>query len=383
MRGNIRQRSKASWELHYDLPSDDTGRRHQRTETVRGTRRDAERVLRERLTALENGGYIPKDKETLGQFLQRWMETYAATNTTIRTQHGYQGYINRYIVSTIGAISLQSLTARHIQGLYAGMLERGLSATTVVQLHRILRESLSHAVRWGILTRNMADAVTTPRIQRKEIEMWDADTINQFLQSAKGSRFRDLYHLAVLTGMRRSELCGLKWENVDLIRGRLSVVATLHRITGKGLIEGQPKTARSRRSIALAPDAVSLLHSTRGRQMEEQLDAGDLWQNLGYVFTQADGTPVAPDMVTYDFCAIVRKNKLPHLTFHGLRHAHATLMLTAGVHLKIVSERLGHSNIAVTADTYSHVLPGLQEAAALVVEERLSSARNSATDVVE
>ena len=139
------------------------------------------------------------------------------------------------------------------------------------------------------------------------------------------------------------------------------------------------KTARSRRSIALSPVAVSVLHGVRGQQMEQQLEARDVWQNLGYVFTQADGTPIAPDMISKDFCAIVRKTGLPHLTFHGLRHAHATLMLTSGVHLKVVSERLGHSSIAVTADTYSHVLPGLQEAAALAVDERLSGGRPSGT----
>ena len=311
--------------------------------------------------------------------MQRWMETYVATNTTLRTQHGYRGYINRYIASTIGNVALQSLTARHIQRMYAGMLERDLSATMVVQLHRILREALSHAIKWGLLNRNVTDAVTTPRLQRQEMEMWDADTINEFLEQASTSKFRDVHHLAVLTGLRRSEICGLKWENVDLIAGRLAVVATLQRITGKGLVEGQPKTARSRRSIALSPVAVSVLHGVRGQQMEQQLEARDVWQNLGYVFTQADGTPIAPDMISKDFCAIVRKTGLPHLTFHGLRHAHATLMLTSGVHLKVVSERLGHSSIAVTADTYSHVLPGLQEAAALAVDERLSGGRPSGT----
>ena len=203
MKGSIRQRNKGSWELHYDIPSDGTGRRRQRTETVKGTRRDAERVLRERLTATENGGYIPKDKETVGQFLQRWMETYAATNTTLRTQQGYWGNINRYIVPAFGSIKLQDLTARHIQGMYAGMLKRGLSARTVLHSHRVLKEALSHAVKWEPLTRNVADAATPPRPQHKEMEMWDAEIINQFLETAGGSRFRDLYHLAILTGMRR------------------------------------------------------------------------------------------------------------------------------------------------------------------------------------
>ena len=221
------------------------------------------------------------------------------------------------------------------------MLDRGLSATTVVQLHRILKQALSHAVKWGILTRNVADATTPPRIQRKQLEMWDVDTIHRFLDAARDSRYRDFYHLAILTGMRRSELTGLQWENVDLEAGAVRVVKTLQIIVGKGLQDGLPKTSRSRRSIALSPATVNLLHEIRGHQIEQSLAAADAWQNTGYVFTQADGRPRYPDEVTREFTRIVHDANLPHLTLHGLRHAHATLLLTAGEHPKVVSERLG------------------------------------------
>jgi len=345
------------------------------SETVKGNKREAERVLREHLAAIENGGYVARDRETVAEFMERWLTTYAATNTTIRTQHGYRGYVDRYIAPAIGNLTLQNLTARHIQAMYASMLSRGLSNTTVIQLHRILKQALSHGVQWGMLTRNVADATTPPRLQRRQMPMWAAETIDLFLETANTSRFRDLYHFAVLTGLRRSEICGLKWEHVDLVRGSLSVVNTLQRITGHGLVEGQPKTARSRRSIALAPDVVEVLHGIRGRQIEQRLEFGELWENTGYVFTQLGGAPIAPDMISKDFCAIVRKAGLPHLTLHGLRHAHATMALTAGVNPKTISERLGHSSIATTMDVYSHVLPGIQEEAAQAVEEVLSQAR--------
>ena len=370
--GSITQRSKGSWQLRYYSPPDANGKRKRVSETLKGTVRQAQRVLRERQIAIENGGYVARDKETVGQFMQRWLDTYASTNVTLRTLYGYRGCVRRYLDPTIGAIALQALTARHIQGVYAAMLEKGLSNTTVVQLHRILKEALSHGVRWGTLTRNVADATSRPKVHRQQMDMWDVGTIRRFMEGVKGSRFGDIYPLAILTGLRRSELCGLKWEHIDLVRGSLSVVSTLQRITGYGLVEGQPKTQKSRRSIALSSKAVDLLHSLRGRQIEQQLQAGPIWQNTGYVFTQIDGSPIAPDTVSKDFCALVRQAGLPHLTFHGLRHAHATLMLTAGVHLKIVSERLGHSNIAITADTYSHVLPGLQEQAVLALDQRLS-----------
>jgi integrase len=310
-------------------------------------------------------------RETVKAFLDKWLETYAATNTTLRTRVGYQGYIQRYIIPSIGHVELQKLTPRQIQNVYAGMLEKGLSNTTVAQLHRILHKAFATAVKWGLLARNPVDATTAPRLERKQMDMWDLDTIDRFLEVACESRFCELYQLAILTGLRWSELCGLKWENVDLVAHRLSLVETLQRIKGYGLVEGRPKTARSRRSIALSPQAVDVLHANRGRQIEQQLEAGSLWQNTGYVFTKADGSPVAPDMISKDFCALVRKAGLPHLTFHGLRHAHATLFLVAGVNPKVVSERLGHSNIAITMDIYSHVIPGLQEEAALLLDQRL------------
>ena len=175
--------------------------------------------------------------------------------------------------------------------------------------------------------------------------------------------------------MRRSELAGLRWDQVDLVARRLGVVNTLQHITGRGLVEGAPKTAKSRRSIALSDTAVDLMHVIRGSQIQLSQAAGPAWEETGYVFVQADGTPIDPDTATKDFTAIVRHAGLPRLTFHGLRHAHATLLLSAGVHPKVVSERLGHSNIAITMDTYSHVLPGLQEAAVASLDAYLAGGR--------
>ena len=251
------------------------------------------------------------------------------------------------------------------------MLERGLSNTTVVHLHRVLKQALSHAVRWGVLTRNVADATSPPRAQQKQMEMWDIPTIHRFLDLCPHSRFGDFYNFAVLTGLRRSEICGLKWKVVDLPTMRLSVVTTLQRIKGHGLVEGTPKTIRSRRSVAVAPETVDLLHGVRGRQIEQSLEYGPLWENTGYVFTQVDGSPIIPDRATQAFAHLVRKHRLPHLTLHGLRHANATLAMTAGINPKVVSETLGHSTIALTLDLYSHVTPNMQVEAAQAVANLL------------
>ena len=380
MNGSIRQRSTGTWQLRYDAPPDGTGKRRFISETFKGNKKDADRVLRERLAAIENGGYVGRDTETVGRFLTRWLETYAATNTTLRTQEGYRGNIQRYIAPAIGSVELQKLTALHIQKMYAGLLERGLGNRTVLHVHRVLRKALADGVKWGLLVRNVADAATSPRPENKEMEMWDTETIARFIGATESHRFRDFYLLALLTGLRRSELCGLKWDNVDLVARRLSVVSTLQRIIGKGHVEGQPKNRHSRRSVALSPQAVDVLHAMRGQQIEYQLAAGPLWQSTGYVLTQVDGRPMNPIKVTQEFTALVRKAGLPHLTLHGLRHAHATLLLIAGVHPKVVSERLGHSNIAITMDTYSHVLPGLQEEAVLALDALVAIKRPSATN---
>ena len=172
--------------------------------------------------------------------------------------------------------------------------------------------------------------------------------------------------------MRRSELCGLRWEDIDLNDARISVVNTLHRITGQGLVEGPPKTHRSRRPISLSQVTLALLTDVKTRQMAQRLSVGPLWQDTGYVFTRTDGRPLIPGLVSDEFAKQVRKHGLRHMTLHGLRHAHATLLLAADVHPKVVSERLGHSNIAITMDIYSHVIPGLQEAAAEALDRKLA-----------
>lgn len=165
----------------------------------------------------------------------------------------------------------------------------------------------------------------------------------------------------MLTGLQRSELRGLQWADVDIEAASLRVVRTLHRINGKGLVIGQPKTGKSRRSIALSQSTVRLMQSIRRDQIERGLAAGPAWNDGDFVFAQADGKPLHPDKVSNEFHSIVINANLPHFTLHGLRHAHATLLLLAKVHPKVVSERLGHNNISVTMDTYSHVMPEMDE----------------------
>ena len=368
--GGMRQLPSGNWELRWYV-TDQSGNRKHASTTVKGSKKKAQAKLREVLSAVDNGTHVDKSKETIKQFAERWMETYTATNCTIRTQIGYQGNIDRYIVPAIGKVSVQNLSGSQVQSIYAGMLERGLSHTTILGVHRILKQMLACAVKWGVIAKNAADGATPPKIEKKQMPMWDAPTIREFIEESQGTRYARIYEFAVMTGLRRSEICGLKWDAVDLESGRLEVVATLQQIRGHGLVTGAPKTTKSRRNITLGPATIALLRVVQGSQQLAKIEAGPLWQEQGYVFTRADGSPVLPESLTENFKDLTRQLEMPPLTFHGLRHAFATLALQAGMNPKVVSEALGHSSVTITLDTYSHVLPNMQDELAIAVEDLL------------
>ena len=372
MNGSLRQRSPGTWQIRYEAPPDGSGKRKYLSKTFKGNKKNAEAEKRNILSSIDMGNFVSPDKETVAQFLQRWLKTYVATTKRPKTLQGYEGNINRYVLPAFGWLKLQELTGSHIQALYGELIGRGLSNTSVVQVHRIIHKALSIAVKWGCITRNVADAASPPKIEKKTMETWEMETVRKFLVSAKENRYGDLYVFGILTGLRRGELSGLLWKNVDFQNHRMSIVQTLQRITGRGLVVGEPKTKQSRRSIALGATEIKLLHTIRGKQIERQVACEDLWANSGYVFTQANGKPIDPDLLSKDFPKFLRKAGLPHLQLHGLRHCNASLLLSEGIHLKVVSERLGHQSILITADLYSHVSPGLQEEAASAVGNLLS-----------
>ena len=364
--GNILERSPGVFLVRY---RDNAGKRH--NETVKGNRKRAEAVLTERRTSLETGSFSGKKKLTVGAYLQDWLETYAVTNCTAKTVQGYKQSINCY-TGPVSGITLQKLDATHIQPIYAGMIKLGLSNRSVDALHKALSIAFNTAVKQGTIKRNILDAVIAPKVIKKEVEVWDTETRAKAMTILKESQYGDFYQLGLMTGMRRGELAGLKWASVNLASKHLQIVNTLQRITGQGLMNGQPKTERSRRSIALSPDTVSLLHEIRGKQMTQQLQVADAWTDSGYVFTHPDGMPIDPNLATRAFKKVVTTSRLPKLTIHGLRHTHATILLEQGVNPKVVSERLGHASVATTMDIYSHVLPDMQEKAALAIDAALA-----------
>ncbi len=284
--------------------------------------------------------------------------------------------VHAHIVPALGAIPLQKLAAEDLNTMYAALLEGGrrdgkggLHPRTVAYIHMILKHALSDAVKWGAANRNPADAAEPPRVRaRHQLKVWNADELRRFLRHVEKDRLYAAWLLSATTGARRGELLGLRWQDVDLDAATAAISQTLLSVGFKVSV-GQPKTGRGCRQVALFDAAVQALRHHRTRMEAECAIRGVSLNNDAFIFTKEDGAPVHPDRFSELFDLHLKAAGLPRIRLHDLRHTHATLGLAAGIHPKIMSERLGHSSISITLDTYSHAIPGMQKEAA----ERMSA----------
>jgi len=383
MQGYIRQRAKGTWTVVINLSADPvTGRRRQLTRTVRGSRHDAEAERVKLLHERNSGLHQSPNRITVTEYLTHWLATYAEPNTAPRTYQRYEAIVRRHLIPALGRHNLTRLRPTQIQTYYAAALKAGradgrggLSAQTVVHHHRVFREALEQAVKWQILPRNPADAVTPPRPVRREMRVLRPKEIALLLDACDNDDLRTLIFVALSTGLREGELLALRWADLDLKDGHLQVTRTLHYLTSKGLEFGEPKTRRSRRRVSLSKETTRMLTLHRTRQLERRLSLGTSYADSDLVFATEVGEPIRPYRIAPRFARIVRRANLGHMRFHDLRHTSASLLLAAGIHPKVVSERLGHSTVNLTLDTYSHVLPGLQEQAAQSMDAYLPKAR--------
>ena len=371
MKGSIRKRSTKGWEVIYDLPVDSlTGKRRQKSQTIRGTKRDAERALREIISSVEQGSYIKPNKITLGDWLRQWLKDYASMNTTSRTQESYLSIVERHLITALGRVPIAELHAQQIQNYYAEKISKGradgkggLSARSVIYHHRILSKALSYAVKMGVVIRNVANDAEPPRADRKIMNTLSLEEIKRFLDTASKTEYYAFFATLLYTGLRRGELLILRWRNLDLEKAKLMVVESGHKLDNGNYIVKEPKTTNSRRTVVLPNSLVELLKAYRADQELLRVQLGVTQNADDFVFIRPDGSPINPNAVTLAFHRIIKKAGLKKIRLHDLRHTHATMMLQANVNPKIVSERLGHANIGITLDIYSHVLPGMQEAA--------------------
>jgi integrase len=377
MKGHVRRRGKASWAVILDLGRDAAGKRRQKWHSVKGTRKEAEHELARLLNELRVGEYVESTKMPLREYLERWLRDYAKPRVSPKTYERYKQIVDRSLAPALGDHVLAKLRPLHIQEFYANALQTGrkdghggLSAQTVLHLHRLLHKALSQAVRWQLLARNPATAVEPPRPQREQMRALDEKETATLIKSLEGKQLYLPTVLAVAGGLRRGEMLALRWQDVDLGTG-LAVICRSLEQTKEGLRFKTPKTERGRRTVVLPGFALEQLRSHKAQQAARRLATGPAYSDNDLICAREDGTPWPPDAFSTAFAKYVRGCKLAHFRFHDLRHTHATQLLRQGVHPKIVSERLGHSNIAITLDTYSHVLPGMQEDAMTVFDASL------------
>jgi integrase len=318
---------------------------------------------------IARGNYVAPTRQTFEEFSAEWME---ARRSRLRpsTLASYADLFRDHVNPRVGHIWLPKLTAAHLDALYGELLASGrrygtggLSPRTVRYVHTVIRAALQTAFRWGRVARNVADLAEPPTVAKTEARHWNAGELRRFLGAAETDRLGALLHLAAMTGLRRGEVCGLRWQDVDFDRGTITVVQSRILVDGK-VLTSTPKTDAGRRTVALDPRSVEVLRSHKATQGRERLKAGPAWQDSGLVFTREDGRPLPPDWVYRRFTALVRDAGLPVISFHGLRHSHATALLGAGVDLKLASSRLGHSSVRITADTYQHVERAMDKDAA-------------------
>jgi len=308
-------------------------------------------------------------KVTVAQFLRDWLETTQKYDVRPRTYERYEEVVRLHISPILGRHQLQKLTTHHVESFYAKKLEEGLSPRTVNTFHNVLHKALDKARKSRLIVENVCDLVDPPRVEDVEGTPLTLKQVKQLLRIAKGHRIEALLTLALATGMRRGELLGLKWQDIDFEKSILQIRRIMSRVptklkseAKKGQVEAATKAKKSRRSIIIVPLAFEALQQHQERQREARKKAGDRWIDRDLVFCTSIGTPLNPDRdVRLPFKRLLSEAKLPDIRFHDLRHSAATLLLGMGIHPKIVQEILGHSSIAVTMNVYSHVLPTMQQ----------------------
>jgi len=301
-----------------------------------------------------DGLYVTDEQIKLGAFLDRYLVDVAAHNLRPRTYERYVGVINNHIKPDLGNIRLSALRPDHVQSLYSKKLTSGLSLNSVRYIHAVLHKALFQALKWGLVSRNVSDLVDKPKTERKTFKTWSVVEVNQFLDAVVDHRWYPIYVLAIHTGLRQGELLGIHREDIDLEHGVINVRHQISSIRGQGLTITEPKTDKARRPVILPSTALDAL-----KQHLKVIGNGG-----GLIFTTSTGNPISPRNILRHFKQVIDQTSLPDIRFHDLRHTHATLLLAAGVHPKVVQERLGHSQISLTLDTYSHVIPSLQSEAA-------------------
>jgi integrase len=327
------------------------------------TRADVQAQLTAALRNHQLGFNVAPERQTVGQFLERWLADCCAPSVRPRTLESYCGTVRLHLIPRVGRVPLAKLSPQHVQTMIKEELATGLSPRSVQYVHSVLSRALNRAVKWDFLPRNVCNLAAPPRVPHRPVEPLSPDEARQFLDAIRGDRNEALYSVAMALGLRKGEALGLRWPDIDLDGPALMVRFALQRVDGKRQLV-EPKSERSRRTLPLPDIAVKALRTHRTRQLQERLVAGSRWQETGHVFTTTVGTPMDERKVSSDFKKALARARLSPKRFHDLRHTAASLLLAQGVHPRTVMETLGHSQVSLTLNTYSHVMPAVMRDAA-------------------
>ncbi|MDX6198770.1 MAG: hypothetical protein QOJ79_1921 [Actinomycetota bacterium] len=371
MAGSV-TRQGTTWQYVIDRGIDGNGRRKQYRRRGFPTKKAAQTAMLEAQSLLLRGELANPGRRTLSDYALQWLEAVQASLEPAAWTN-YRNMLNLYVLPRVGTVQLGLLTPLTLSALYAELLRSGgrkgrpLSPTTVRLVHGVLRKSLNDAVRWGLLGINPALRASVPKRRRVQLRVWTPEEGAAFVVAVEGQRLGACWVLALTAGLRRGELAGLHWEDVDLDRAVVRIAVQRTTDSDYKVVSKEPK-ASSRRAVALAPRTVAALRRHRIQQAGERLAAGVAWEATGLVFVDEGGCGYHPQRLTDLFHEAASAAGLPRIRLHDLRHTSATLALVAGIHPKIVQERLGHASIGMTLDVYSHVLAGMQHDAATQIE---------------
>jgi integrase len=380
MKGHIRERSPGHWAIVLEQRDPATGKRKRKWHSFRGTKRQAQEECARLITEIRGGVYLEPNKTTFGEYLEQWLN-HVKMQISPRTHERYCEIVRKNITPALGTVILNKLQPSQISEAYTKALasgrrdgKGGLSPATVVYMHRIIRHALKQAVLWNVLHRNPADAVKSPKIERKRPDIYDTDEAVQALQTLRPTRMFIPTVLGMLCGMRRGEIVALRWHSVDLDRRQLAVVASIEQLAGKNRCREKETKGKRHRTIALSNHVVAELRAHKTRQAEELLHIGVRAARDQHVIAKEDGSPLQPRSLTQEWRRLLGVHTLRRIKLHNTRHSHASHMLASNIHPKVVQERLGHSTIATTMDIYSHLMPNIQQDAVERVDVALQQA---------
>lgn len=365
--GSITRRADGRWMARVDLGWQD-GKRRRKTLYGR-TKREVQDKLRETLHRTEKGLPPIPEHETVGAFLRRWLEIVRG-KVRPRTHKSYEQVVRIHLEPGIGRVRLAKLTPLDVSAWFESRHAAGVGGRTIHYARAVLRAALNQALKWELVSRNVASLTDPPRYRAREIAPLTPEQTRKFLAAVAGHRLEALFTVAVGLGLRLGEALGLPWDAVNLDAGTLAVRQTLER-AGKQPRFGEPKSARGRRTITLPRIVAAALRKHRTRQLQERLISGERWNDSGLVFTTEAGAPLDGCNINRTFKAVLRRAGLPAIRYHDLRHTAATLLLAQGVDPRTIMETLGHSQISLTLNTYAHVVPALQRKAAEKMDDIL------------